>query len=199
MRVNWKVLVAIALIGGAIAWAATSITSTSYSGAYLTFSVGTGTVTMTNPSSESIPVRLSAAANRSFSVSSTIDGVPRSSTRGDSASLIEFELPPGISEFTLVRGTDVIFISQADTNLEATVHAANVGTKIKVAVGIIVVLLFYISYTANHRWIYMLLGKEPRSKLHSKPYVGEQDTDMRPYGDNRGKGRVKPVQPVSEE
>jgi hypothetical protein len=199
MRVNWKVLVAIALMVGAIAWAATSITSTSYSGAYLTFSVGTGTVTMTNPSSESIPVRLSAAANRSFSVSSTIEDVPRSSTRGDDASLIEFELPPGVSEFTLVRGTDVSFISETDTVLDATLHAANIGTKIKVAVGIIVVLLFYISYAADHRWLYMLLGKERASKFHSKPYTGEQDVDMRPFGDNRGKGRVKPAPTRTEE
>jgi hypothetical protein len=98
-----------------------------------------------------------------------------------------------------VRGTDVSFISETDTVLDATLHAANIGTKIKVAVGIIVVLLFYISYAADHRWLYMLLGKEPASKLHSKPYTGEQNVDMRPFGDNRGKGRVKPVQPVSEE
>lgn len=84
-------------------------------------------------------------------------------------------------------------------NLEATVHAANTGTKIKVLAGVILVALFFISYTTEHRWLYKLLGKEPASKLHSKPYTGEQDTDMRPYGDNRGKGRVKPVQPVSEE
>ena len=199
MKINWKVLVALALMVGAIVWTANSIRSTSYSGANLNFSAGTGTVTMTNPSSESIPVRLSNASNRSFSVSSTIDGVPRSSTRGADASLIEFELPPGVSEFTIVRGSGVNFIADTDTNLEATVHAANTGTKIKVLAGIIVVILFFISYTTEHRWLYKLLGKEPASKLHSKPYTGEQDTDMRAYGDNRGKGRVKPVQPVSEE
>ena len=200
MRVNWKVLVAIALIVGAIAWAVTSITSTSYAGAYLTFSVGTGTVTMTNPSSESIPVRLSGPARRSFSVSSTIDGVPRSSTRGDSASLIEFELPPGVSEFTITRGTDVSFISETDTVLDATLHAANIGTKIKVMAGIIVALVFYIiSYTTEHRWLYMLLGKEPAGKLHSKPYTGEQRSDMRSFGDNRGKGRVKPAPTSTDE
>jgi hypothetical protein len=199
MRVNWKVLVALALMVGAVAWAVTSITSTSYSGANLDFSVGTGTVTMTNPSSDLIPVRLSGPANRSFSVSSTIDGMPRSSTREDTASLIEFELPPGISEFTIARGTDVTFIAETDTNLEATLHAANIGTKIKVLAGTIVVLLFYISYTTEHRWIYKLFGKEPVSKLHSKPYTGEQDVNMRPYGDNRVKGRVTPVQCINVE
>ena len=199
MKINWKVLVALVLMVGAIAWTANSIRSTSYSGANLNFSAGTGTVMMTNPSSESIPVRLSSASNRFFSVSSTIDGVPRSSTRGAGASLIEFELPPGVSEFTIVRGSGVNFIADTDTNLEATVHAANTGTKIKVLAGVILVALFFISYTTEHRWLYKLLGKEPASKLHSKPYTGEQDTDMRAYGDNRGKGRVKPVQPVSEE
>jgi hypothetical protein len=154
---------------------------------------------MTNPSSDLIPVRLSGPANRSFSVSSTIDGMPRSSTREDTASLIEFELPPGISEFTIARGTDVTFIAETDTNLEATLHADNIGTKIKVLAGTIVVLLFYISYTTEHRWIYKLFGKEPVSKLHSKPYTGEQDVNMRPYGDNRVKGRVKPVQSINEE
>ena len=131
MKINWKVLVALALMVGVIAWTVNSIRSTSYSGANLSFSTGTGTVTMTNPSSESIPVRLTAASNRFFSVSSTIDGVPRSSTRGDGASLIEFELPPGVSEFTVVRGSDVTFTAETDTNLEATVHAANTGTKTK--------------------------------------------------------------------
>lgn len=115
MKINWKVLVALVLMVGAIAWTANSIRSTSYSGANLNFSAGTGTVMMTNPSSESIPVRLSSASNRFFSVSSTIDGVPRSSTRGAGASLIEFELPPGVSEFTIVRGSGVNFIADTDT------------------------------------------------------------------------------------
>ena len=177
MKANWKVLVALVLMVGASTWAADSIRSTSYSGANLNFSVGTGTVTMTNPSSEAIPVRLTGTSNRSFSLSSTIEGVPRSSTREGTAS---FDLPPGVSEFTIVRGSDVNFIADTNTHLEAAVHTANSGTKVKVLVVCVLGALFSMSYTAEHRWICKLLGKEPARKLHSMPDIGEQDVDMRP-------------------
>ena len=191
MKINWKILVAVVLMVGAIAWTVNSIRSTSYNGTNLNFEVGGGTVTMTNPSSEPVPVRLTGALNRSFSVSSTIDGVPRISVREGTSpniiNLIEFELPPGVSEFTITRGSDVTFSADTNTSLKATVHAANTGTKIKVLAVFLLGVLFYISYTSDHRWLYTLLGKEPSSKLHSKPYTGEHDANMRAYGDNRPK------------
>lgn len=189
MKLNWKIIVAIVLMIGAIAWTVDSTRSTSYSGSNLDFEVGNGTVMMTNPSSELIPVQLVATSNRSFSVSSTIDDMPLSSVRDGERpnliNLIEFELPPGESEFTITRGSDVNFMADTNTSLEATVQAANIGTKIQVLGVFLLVALLYMSFTTEHRWLYTLLGRERASRLHSKPYTGEHDADMRAYGDNR--------------
>ena len=186
MKINWKALAAVAVMLVVTVWTVTSMRSTSYSGTNLNFIVGTGTVTMTNPSSDAIPVSLSGRSSRSFSVSSTIEDMPRGSTREGTAYLIEFELPSGVSEFTVTRGLDVKLIADTDTELEATVHAANNGTKIKVLAGVIIAGLAFISYTTEHHWIYKLLGREPASKLHYVPSTGEQNIDMRAPGDNRG-------------
>lgn len=196
MKINWKIIVAIVLMVGAIAWTVDSTRSKSYSGTNLDFEVGNDTVTMTNPSTESIPVQLVAASNRSFSVSSTIDDIPRISVREGTnpniTNVIAFELPPGVTEFAITRGSDVSFIADTNTNLEATRHAANIGTKILVLMVFLVITLFYISHTTKHRWLYTLLGREPASRLHSKPYDGEQDADTWSYNDNTVKKSSEP-------
>lgn len=191
MNFNWKVLVTIVLMVGAIVWTVNSIRSTSYSGANLNFDIGRATVTVTNPSNESIPVQLVAPSNRSFSVSSTIADVPRTSVRaGETPNIIhviEFELPPGESEFTVTRGSDVSFVADTTTRLEATVQATGTGTKTKLLAAFLAAALFYMSFTTKHRWLYTLLGRQPESKLHAEPYAGERDTEIRSYGDNRAK------------
>jgi hypothetical protein len=75
MKINWKVLFALVLVVGAVYWAFSSTQVNSYSGTNLTFAVGGGPVTMTNPSDEAISVQLIGTGSRSFSVSSTIDDV----------------------------------------------------------------------------------------------------------------------------
>jgi hypothetical protein len=171
MKINWKVLVALTLMVGAIALAAYSIRSKSFDGANLNFEVGSGMVTMTNPSTNPIPVKLANTSIRSFSVSTTIDDVPsisvRDGERPNVINLIEFELPPGVSEFTITRGSEVSFIADTTTNLEATVQAANISTKIQLLAVFLLGALFYMSYTTEHRWIYKLLGREPASKRHA--------------------------------
>jgi len=177
MKINWKVLVALGLMIGDIAWTVNWTRSTSYSGTDLTFEVGSGTVTMTNPSNDPVPAQLMSPSTRSFTVSSEIEDMPRSSIRSGTTpniiSLLEFELPSGESAFTLTRGSDVSFVANTDTPLEATLQAANYSTKIQALGVFMLVALFYISHTTEHRWIYKLLGREPASKLHSKPYTGE--------------------------
>ncbi|MBZ0318822.1 MAG: hypothetical protein K8L91_20570 [Anaerolineae bacterium] len=194
MKINWKVIVACIFIIGAVAWTANSIRSTSYSGTNLNFKVGSGAVTMTNPSREAVPVQLVGAGGL-FTVSSDIQGVSGLATRGDTSSTaysFDFALPPGVSEFTVVSTYDVEFVADTNTRLEATVHASKIGTKIGILAVFVFVALFFISYVTSHRWLYKLLGRTPASKLHSKPYTGEEETDMRAYGDNRGKPAVEP-------
>lgn len=129
MKRNWKtfkVLFTFAIIIGAIFWAVNTVRPHSFDGTGLNFSVGDGTVSVTNPSEQTASVQLLGSGSRSFRVSSTIEGVSGSSTRQGSGSssthLFEFELPSGTSEFTITRGTDVNFIANTATMLQATVN-----------------------------------------------------------------------------
>ena len=195
MKFNWKVLIALILIVGVGYWAVYSVLPRSYNGAALDFKVGSGTVAVTNPSNELIPAQL-VAKSGSFRVSSAITGLSGSSTRqgsGSSASnLFEFELPPGVSEFTISRGRDVSFVANTETKLEATVQpvsGSTARTTLIVSAVVILATLFYVSNTTHHRWIGILRRqKTPVPEL--KPALagsvaGGQGRPARSYGDNR--------------
>jgi len=198
MKINWKVLLATGLIVAVIYWAVGSVLPRSYSGSALNFGVGSGTVTVTNPSTESIPVQL-VAKSRSFRVSITIEGVSGPSTRQgsgrDATNLFEFVLPPGVSKFTITRGADVSFVANTETKLEATVLPVSVSesrTTIIVAAVVVLGALFYISRTTDHRWISILRRQEtsvPDLKLaaESAAIAHGQGHVFRSPGDNRAK------------
>ncbi|MBZ0301939.1 MAG: hypothetical protein K8J31_19480, partial [Anaerolineae bacterium] len=143
-----------------IYWAGSSLLPSSYAGSKLDFPVGSGVVTVTNPSDASIPVQMVGAASRSFTVVSTIEGLAGSSTRQGSGSsttnLFEFALPPGISEFTIVRGADVRFVADTTTKLQVRVNPVSAdSSRTIVIVALVVVLgsLFYASRSTDHGWI----------------------------------------------
>jgi hypothetical protein len=202
MKRYWKMFkigVVLVIAIGAIFWAAGSVRSLSYSGANLTFPVGNGAVTVTNPSNQPISVQLVSAGSRSFTVSSTIEGMPRSSTKQDNGTtvsqLVEFVLPPGAGEFTVVRGsnvtTDVNFVANTETKLEATAQPLNTNdTRTTVIIAVLVVsgALFYVSRTTNHRWIGILRG-QPTPAPVLEPVIetaaDRQGRSPRSYGDNR--------------
>jgi preprotein translocase subunit SecE len=195
MKINWKVPIALVLIVGVSYWAAYSVFPRSYSGPALDFKVGSGTVTVTNPSNESIPAQL-VAKSGSFRVSSAIAGLSGSSTRqgsGSSASnLFEFVLSPGVNEFAISRGRDVNFVASAETNLKATVQPVSTSTArttIIVAVAVVLASLFYISRATGHRWV-SILRRQKTPVPDLKPAVagsvaGGQGRAARSYGDNR--------------
>lgn len=160
MKFNWKVLVAFVVLLGVSFWGIDSLRTRAYSGTNLNFDVGSGPVTMMNPSDAALPVQLTGTGTRSFSVTSATQGVSGSSTRQGSGrnttQLFEFDLPPGVSEFTVTRGSEVMFAGSADTPLEATVqplNAANSQTTLIVTVIVILGALFYLSRATEHRWI----------------------------------------------
>lgn len=160
MRHNWKVLVALVVIAGTFLWVVDSVRFRLYSGTQLNFAIGHGPVTVTNSSSESVPVRLVATGTRSFTVSSNVEDVSGTSTQQgtgrDSTQLFEWASPPGISEFTVARGTDVNFVTNTPSQLEATVQllsAGEVSTTMITAVVIILAALFYIVRTTRYNWI----------------------------------------------
>jgi len=193
MKFNWKILVAVVVIVGAIFFAISSSQSQSYSGKDMTFAIGGGPVTITNPSDVAIPVQLIGTGTRSFSiVNTTMEGVIGSSTRdgnGSSATqTFEFDLPPGESEFSIARGKDVTFVATTDEILKATVlpAAAQDSQTLNIVVGIIIlVMLYYISNTMNHSWIKRLRPTDTPDVAESVAPVKSQGTDLKSYGDNR--------------
>jgi hypothetical protein len=199
MKINWRVLIAAVVVVGAIVLAVSSVSSRSYSGSNLNFIVGRGPVTVTNPSDQPVAVQLLGKGSRTFSVTSTIGNVAGSSTRegtgSNSPQVFGVELPPGVSEFTVVRGTtttpDVNFVADTDTRLAVVAQPLNANdarTTIIVAAVVILGALFYMSRATGHLWINTLRGKTAPAQA-SKPLVqsatSSQGSPIRAFGDNR--------------
>jgi hypothetical protein len=195
MKFNWKVLVAVVVIFGTVFWAASSTRARSYTGSNLEFAVGNGAVVVTNGSDDAVPVQLMGTGSRSFRIDSSIEGVEGTSTREGSGSaatqLFEFASPPGISEFTISRGTNVNFVA-GDTRLEAVVQPGTAGemqmTRIAAAI-VVLAALYFISNTTGHSWIKNLLPSK-ETPVAPEPVApadsGGQGDAIRSYGDNRG-------------
>ena len=197
MKINWKILFVLVLVVGVVYWAISSTQVNAYSGTNLTFAVGGGPVTMTNPSDEAVAVQLIGTGNRSFSVTSTIDEVSgasiREGTGSDRTNVFAFDLPPGISTFTVSRGQNVNFGTTTETRLAAVVESMKgdeVRTIMIVAAVIVLGALFYISHTTGHQWISLLRRQKtetpvPEAEPVVKPATGGQGHSTRSYGDNR--------------
>jgi hypothetical protein len=161
MKLNWKILVAFVVLIGAIFWAVDSVRTRSYSGANLNVGVGSGPITIMNPSDETIPVQLIGTGTRSFSVLSTSEDIAGSSTRQGSGrttnQLFEFNLPPGITELTIAtRGSSVSLVADSTANLDVTAQPlaqSDAQTTLIIAAVVILGSLFYISKATSHRWI----------------------------------------------
>lgn len=205
MNINWKtlkVLIAFVIIIVVTLSTVNMIRPNSYNGSDLAFSIGTGTVTVTNPSDQAVPVQLVGAGTRTFRVVSTDESITGGSTTqgsgGSRTQLFTFDLPSGTSEFAITRGTDVNFIANTDTELQATVESVSDDTlniTILITIGVVVAALYYASRVTEHEWIALL-----RRKLTSTPEASTQDTKptptiessgqgqaIRSYGDNRAK------------
>lgn len=194
MKVYLKIFLALVVIIGALAWAVSSTRASSYSGTNLNMEVGKGVVTVTNPDAAPVDVQLVSAGTRSFSVSSSIDGVSGSSTtQGEGTvrtQLLEFAVPTGTSEFTITRGTNVSLVSTAPLDVYVQPLTEN-DTRTTIIVTAIVMLsaFYYISRTTNHRWIAILRGKPMPEQTVDQPTVtaavGQGGSTLRAYGDNR--------------
>ncbi|MBZ0296215.1 MAG: hypothetical protein K8L99_26890 [Anaerolineae bacterium] len=168
MKFNWKVLVALVVLIGALFWGIDSVRTRAYSGSDLNFGVGSGPITITNPADESVPAQLVGTGTRSFSVSSDTEVVSGSSTRAGtgrtSTQLFEFELPAGVTELMIVgRGSSVSFVADADSRLDASVQPLtpdDARTTLIITAVVALAALYYISKTTGHRWISQLRRKE---------------------------------------
>jgi preprotein translocase subunit SecE len=157
---TFKILMPLVIIIGTIFWAFNTIRPQSYNGTNLDFNVSSGSVSVTNPSQQSIPVQIVGAGPRNFRVSSSIKDVSGASTLqrtgANTTQVFEVELPPGVSEFTFSRSNDIHFIANTSIELQATVNPVTsdtVRTTIIAAVIVVLGTLFYLSHTNGHRWI----------------------------------------------
>jgi hypothetical protein len=168
MKINWRILVALVVIVAAILWTISTVRPLAYSGTNLTFPVGSGPVTITNPTDAAVPVKLTGSGARVFTVSSDIDEVSGSSARVGTGSTstqeFAFDLPPGESVIRVTRGSNVQFVG-GDTDTRLTASAQPIGqdeARMSIIVTVIVVLggLYYISRATEHRLINSLRGKQ---------------------------------------
>lgn len=198
MKINLKIIIALALIVVVAFWAINSLRPLSYTGQNLTFPVNTGPVTLLNPSDTPITAQFFSSGSRNFSVSSSIMGVSGSSNRegsgSTSTSVFEFELPPGESTFTVARGTNVNFAATTDARLSAVVQPASQNEAqltIIAAIVAILGLLYYISNTNQHAWIKGLFGRQLSGQIPAvaMPVADAHGQGRSPtgYGDNRAK------------
>ncbi len=199
MKMNWTMLkgiLAVIVIVGAVLWAVDSVRTSIYSGANLSFTVGEGMVALTNPSDQAIPVQLNSTRNFTV-VASTIADVSGPSVRQGTGSsltnLFEFALPPGESEFRVIRSSGaagvVTFAATTAANLVATTQPLsdiNYRTTLIATGVVILVALYYVSSLTEHRWFYAVRGKAvPVPQPLVTAPVGGQGESIRAYGDNR--------------
>jgi hypothetical protein len=160
MKSNWKVMIALAVLVGAVLWGFNSLRGYSYSGTDLNIAVGSGPITVINPSEAAVSVSLVSTSPGTITVASRTEGVAgRSATQGsgrNTGQLYEFELPPGESTFTVTRGANVNLVAMTDTGLQITVQPLDgSGSQTTLLVSVIAILasLFYLSRLNGHRWI----------------------------------------------
>lgn len=197
MKLNrnaFKIVLAFVVIAGVAFWAVDAVRSRSYSGTNLSFDTAGGIITITNLSDEPAVAQFIGSGSRTFRVSSTIDGVSGSSTRVGTGSTqtqqFEFVLPPGTSEFTVSGGTDVRFVADTATELQATVNPMSSESRRTTLIAAAVVVfgsLFYASNVTRHQWIKSLRHRV----LSSRPDTSKQDTKPTPVVMDGGQGRAE--------
>lgn len=154
MKINWKILVTLVLMIAAGVWMFDSVRTRYYTGNDLRFAVGSGRVTVDNPSSEPAPAQLVGTGSRTFTVSRAGEGTLGTSSRQgsgrDISQVFEFTVPSGSSVFTVVRGQNVNFVANTSAGLNASVEPLSAGetqTTMLAAGAVILGGLFYIYTT----------------------------------------------------
>lgn len=207
MKVNsntFKIALVFVVIVGVIFWTIDSVRSHSYSGANLNFDASGESITITNPSDNAIASQFIGSGSQTFRVSSEIEGVGGLSTRVGigNARTQQFEvlLRPGPNEVTISGGTNVRFVADTETLLQATVSPMSSESRrntLIVAALVVFGALFYASSLTEHQWVTRIRRRvqssnQDTSKLDTKPSAvvrdGGQGRAARSYGDNRTDG-----------
>ena len=161
MRINLRVVIALLIVMGVAYWAFSSIQQQTYSGTELSFVMGGGPVVINNAGDEPVQAQLKATGTRgAFGVSSSVldanVNAAREGTGANSVFTVDLELPPGTSEVSLTRGSNVIMTINANEPVEAVVHPQSQdGTTATLVAAAVVILgaLFYASSATKHGWL----------------------------------------------
>lgn len=167
-----RIIIALIVIVGIAFWSVNQVWQRSYSGSKLSFEVGSGSVVVTNRGQEAIPVEMrSEGRTTSFRIESAELGLKEASKRQgsgrDTYQGVSFDLPPGQAKIAVVRGSNVLFISDSNQRIDAIVtpmDPESVRTTFIFAGLVILAALYYISSTLRHWWIWVLWNKLARRK-----------------------------------
>lgn len=182
MKINRNLVNALIVLVIAIAAVALMITwilPRNYSGSELNLPVGAGMLTITNESSDTIPVMMVGTGPELFAVSSDVPvavGTSIRSSMGVAGShQYTFGLPPGTHEFTVLNNRDVNLYAWSTSMLSASMQPMSTfvqGLMIAVSVGIAVLALAYVSSLAYQ-------GLTHRRPTGTIPARGEQRAHVR--------------------
>ena len=173
MQFNWKILAALIVLVSGFLWGVQSLRTRSYNASDVNFAIGSGSVRITNSSSDSVPVQLIGTGTRAFSITSSSDELSGTSIRQDSGSqatqLLEFDLPIGASEFSIVDGVEVRFVATAIEPLEVSLQPLNAKESQVTLLATVIIMMgaiLAIFYMTRQYWI---------SRLR-RPDFQDQDT-----------------------
>ncbi|MBE2271944.1 MAG: hypothetical protein IAE80_27160 [Anaerolinea sp.] len=171
MKINFKAILAVVIAVLAVVWAVSSVQQQSYTGTDLTFGIGSGTVAINNVSDASSEARLTSTGTRgAFTVTSSAAEAPILAVReGSGRNLVyvaTLELPPGITEINLTRGSNVNMEITGGNQMEVTVtpqSPSEQSTTLLVAAVVVVAAIAYTLFSSRQTWMGMLRGGSGRT------------------------------------
>jgi len=178
MRNKIRLIIALLIMVGMVAWAINRVRDRSYSDSSFAVNVGSGSIVVTNPGSEPIPVSMrSEGRTGMFRIESEDLGLAVNAKRQNSGRVsyfaVQFDLPPGQATIDVVRGSDVLFVSGSDQRLNAVVTPMSESSAraILILTGMVeLAALYYISGRFEHRWIGALRRRLPEGiQLRKRP------------------------------
>lgn len=175
MKINFRVVIALLIVVGVAYWAFDSVRQQTHSGTDFSFPMGGGAVVVNNTGQEPAQARLTSTGTRGlFTVNSTVLDAPVNATREGSGAntvyAVDLELPPGTSEVSLNRGSNVTMTINADNPVEVVVNPqseSGMTTTLIAAAVVILGALFYASSTTQHAWLRGLRSRGATPKAHA--------------------------------
>lgn len=163
-KINFRVVVALIVIVGAIYLAYDAVQTETLSGQTLNITTS-GVMKVTNSADEPATVNTTAKRTYTISVSGQEKTTIRPTHEGSGASsayIAEIELPPGLTTLSVTRGSDVTFDLQASAPLKATVGARSDEANrsvIFLAAAVCIASVVYMSFATQHAWFRLLRNR----------------------------------------